>query len=214
MAGLRIPRTLKRGVGRKILGIFLLAGILPVAFTASLAYFEVHRGMEEEINRTLRMSAKDYGLDLLGRLKHAAGAADDVERIYRRDGAAGLEGFDYLLSDFDGIWFMDKAGKVSLISGAVDLALNPDVFAAEHATAIEPGLLITRGKDDGLLTLLRPIDSDPSAAGMLVLQLNAVRIWGDQDDNPYRTNFCVYSTRGTRLSLFATYGRWLVLCYE
>ena len=106
MALLKIPTTLKRGVGRKILGLFLLAGILPVAFTATLSYLEVYRGMEHEIGRTLRASAKDYGFDLLGRLRHASGAADDVERIYEQKGVAGLEGFEYLLSDFDSIWLV------------------------------------------------------------------------------------------------------------
>jgi hypothetical protein len=57
MSFLKIPTTLMRGVGRKILALFLLAGILPMAITASLAYFEVQRSMEDEVGRSLTTSA-------------------------------------------------------------------------------------------------------------------------------------------------------------
>ncbi len=81
-----IPTTLKRGVGRKILSLFLLASLLPVFFTAGLAYFEIQRSTEAEIGRTLRASAKDYGLDLLGRLQRASLAAGNVQSMFEREG--------------------------------------------------------------------------------------------------------------------------------
>ena len=133
MALLRLPATLKRGVGRKILGLFLLAAILPVAFTAALAYFEVNRGMHEEIGRTLRTSATEYGFDLLGRLERTSNAADDVERIFALKGPSGLTDHEYLLSEFDGVWFMDTSGNTTTIVGEIDLSPNPDILATSHA---------------------------------------------------------------------------------
>ena len=48
-----LPVSLKRGVGRRIFGFFMLAGILPIVFTAGLAYFEVSRGMEQVVHKSL-----------------------------------------------------------------------------------------------------------------------------------------------------------------
>ncbi len=53
-----LPDSLKHGVGRRILGFFVLAGIMPVVFTAGLAYHEISRGLEQEVGKTLRDSAK------------------------------------------------------------------------------------------------------------------------------------------------------------
>ena len=52
-----LPVSLKRGVGRRIFGYFLIAGLLPVVFTAGLAYYEIGRGLEQEVTSTLRESA-------------------------------------------------------------------------------------------------------------------------------------------------------------
>ena len=85
-----LPATLKRGVGRRILGFFMLAGVLPVLFTAGLAYHEIGRGLEQDVGRTLRGHAKDYGLDLLARLQRASAAADEIALIVEKDGPQSL----------------------------------------------------------------------------------------------------------------------------
>ena len=90
MALLKLPTTLKRGVGRKILSFFLLAGLLPVAFTASLAYVEIERGMYEEAGRTLRASAREYGQDVQDRLQRLFAEADDVASMFQLEGRSGL----------------------------------------------------------------------------------------------------------------------------
>ena len=46
-----LSKTFKNGVGRRILGLFILAGILPVIVTALLAYFEIGRGLEQQVNQ-------------------------------------------------------------------------------------------------------------------------------------------------------------------
>jgi len=196
MAGLKIPATLKRGVGRKILGLFLLAGILPVAFTASLAYFEVHRGMEQEVNRALRATAKDYGFDLLERLQHVSSSADDVERIFVQEGADGLADHKYLLSHFEAVWYTDDSGRMTPILGEPDTSLRADESRVAKIGATDAGLLLSQDDAGGMLTLLRPIANGQSEAGLLVFQLNAPKIWGIGEDHPYRTDFCVFSTAG------------------
>ncbi len=196
MGLLKIPATLKRGVGRKILTFFLLAGLLPVAFTAGLAYFEIQQTTEEEISRTLRAYAKSYGLDLRGSLKRTALAADDVQRMVERDGIAGLRKHDYMLADFDGVWFIDRAGIVQTIAGGRKPQLPDDELGALIAGRSDGRLHISRDEKGGVLTLLRVVDDREAASGLLVLQLETVKIWGDREDYPQHTDFCVLSTGG------------------
>ena len=61
-----LPVTLKRGVGRRILGYFMLAGIIPVAFTAALAYREVSRGMQDDAEKMLTLADALPEIDLVG----------------------------------------------------------------------------------------------------------------------------------------------------
>lgn len=190
----QIPNTLKRGVGRKILALFLLAGILPVVFTAALAYFEIHRSMEAEIGRTLRSSAKEYGIDLFGQLQRSAAAADELKRVYVERGADDLQEHDYLLSRFDGIWFMDLSGNTTSIVGNIDPSLNPDIFVSAHSLASNTGLLVSGGDNGGVLTMLRRVERDTAANGLLVFRLESARIWGSEEEHPYRMDFCVFST--------------------
>ena len=61
-------RSLTKGVGRRILAMFLLAALLPTIFTAVLAFSEFNRGLETEAAKALRHSAKEYGVEILTRL--------------------------------------------------------------------------------------------------------------------------------------------------
>ena len=76
MNGKSLSGILVSGVGRRILGFFLLAGILPVVVTALLAYLEVGRGLERDVSRQLREYSKSYGTDVVERLIRAADKAD------------------------------------------------------------------------------------------------------------------------------------------
>ncbi len=196
MALLSIPTTLKRGVGRKILTSFLLAGLLPVFFTAGLAYFEIQKSTEEEIGRTLRASAKDYGLDLLGRLQRATLAADNVQSMLERDGISGLQKHDYLFADFDGVWVQDTAGNTLSIAGHQELKLSADELAILESGSSHAQLHISRDENGGVLTLFRTVDDGTATSRLLVLQLESAAIWGNPEEYPYRTDFCVLSTSG------------------
>ena len=64
-----IRKTMTRGVGRRILGLFLLAAVVPMLFTAGLAFYEFNRGLEQEAAKSLKGSAKEYGVEILTRLE-------------------------------------------------------------------------------------------------------------------------------------------------
>jgi len=177
MALPNLSTTLKRGVGRRIFTFFLLASLLPVAFTASLAYFEIHRGMEEEISRTLHVDAKGYGQELLARSQRMSAAADAAARVFSRNGLSGLQEHRFLLANFDGVSFVDADGESQSIFGAIDRSMKTD------SGAELPGLS-------------RVIRDGARIVGRLVFQIKPSRIWGDSESSVDRTDYCVFATSG------------------
>ena len=111
------PVTLKHGVGRRILGYFVIAGILPVAFTAALAFHEFGRGLNEEVNRDLREHAKDYGLDLLTRLQHLSASVDQMAIVVKEDGREGLAENQYLTRNVQAAWLVSDGSRPVMLHG-------------------------------------------------------------------------------------------------
>ncbi|MGI9200622.1 MAG: putative bifunctional diguanylate cyclase/phosphodiesterase [Woeseiaceae bacterium] len=190
MALLKMPTTLKRGVGRKILSFFLLAGLLPVALTASLAYLEVERGMYEEVGRTLRADARAYGQDLLGRIRFTSTAADDATNMFRIEGLPGLQKHKYLLAQFENVWFVDGLGRVVPITGTVDGSID----RSSLGRPLFPGM-----GDAALLAMSRKVVDENGRSGNLIFQFDSVGIWGESDDAGSGKDFCVLSTEGAVL---------------
>ena len=91
---------LTSGVGRRIVGFFLLAGIAPVLVTALLAYLEVGRGLEQDVSRELRHYSKAYGTEVIERLARATQKADEIIRIISASPDERLDDYLYLTSDF------------------------------------------------------------------------------------------------------------------
>lgn len=196
MALLRMPTTLKRGVGRKILSFFLLAALLPLAFTASLAYLEVDRGMHQDVGRTLRASAKDYGLDLVNRLQSTAGAADDIVRMFDVEGLAGLRAHNFLFDDFENVWLLSDDGNAITLTGVAQPKLTIPGLGSNRSGYAPAQLLISGIGNDGPLTMSRQVLDADGIAGTMILQVSPRKIWGADEDFPYRTDFCVFSAAG------------------
>ena len=90
-----LSEILTSGVGRRIFGLFLLAGILPVIVTAFLAYLEVGRGHEREVDRQLRDYAKAYGVEVLSRLLDISEKSAEIVRVVESSGSSALADHAY-----------------------------------------------------------------------------------------------------------------------
>ncbi len=99
-----IRRTLSRGVGKRVLGYFLVAAIVPMFFTAWLASYEFNRGLEVETARALKDSAKEYGVEILTRLQDTTAKGREIIRIASKDGLASIYEHEYLVDDFEAVW--------------------------------------------------------------------------------------------------------------
>lgn len=115
---------LTSGVGRRILGLFVLAGILPVIVTALLAYFEIGRGLEQEANSQLREHSKSFGVEVLARIVRSSDKADELVRIVGSGDDESLTNHRYLLSEFSSISMLSAAGSVEQIYGEPEFSAS------------------------------------------------------------------------------------------
>lgn len=199
MAKSRIAAIWTAGVGRRILGLFLLAGILPVIFTAFLAYNEVGRGQTEEVNKTLRQHAKAYGVDIFARLERASDKTIEVVRILETFGAERLRDRKYLLNDFAGIWSVSSENVVTTVFGANSLELKFTDIDVEHLATGGTILLDSVGEAFGGFVLIRGAHIGETDQIIFAFRLKPENIWSPPQHQPYETDFCVFGANRSKL---------------
>ena len=190
---------LTRGVGRRILGLFFLAALLPVIFTAFLAYHEVGRGLEQDVNRELREISKAYGVGILTRLEVAAEKASEVVRIVEESGARAIQDQEYLVRDFSSIAVMSQDYPVASIHGRQSGPISASAINFDHLATGKSQLLEIETSADGELILLRGTNIGQDNQAIFAFQLRAESIWGWHENLPYLTEFCAFSASAEML---------------
>ena len=194
-----LPESLKHGVGRRILGFFILAGILPVVFTAGLAYHEISRGLEQEVGKALRDSAKNYGLDVLARLQRTSEAADHIAHVIEKEGTGGIAEHAYLLNDIESIWYIGNSTSPEMVHGAPDKIVELAGFSTADGKAPLPLLVTGIGASAGELALLRELDLGQGQSRLIAFKPEPSLLWGGTHDLPFATNVCVFTVAGDEL---------------
>jgi diguanylate cyclase (GGDEF)-like protein len=195
MGGGFVRNMFRSGVGKRILTLFLVAAIVPMLFTAWLAWHEFDRGLEQETERRLRDGAKQYGIEILTRLELATEKAAQILRARQPDGHTHVDLHEYLLDDFEAVWELGELAPPTISLGdeaAFDLAPSE----REHLDANRPRLVITQ---QSKLVLLRRSES----GSVFAFHLNADKIWGAGPNLPYNMAFCTFTEAGTGLSCTA-----------
>jgi diguanylate cyclase (GGDEF)-like protein len=189
MSGASLTDTLRSGLGRRILGMFMLAALLPVIFTAYLSYNEVHRGLRQEVAKDLKEDAKSYGVEILARLSRAASKADALTKLMGEPGVV-LTDHAYLLEDFKAIWLQDGAAVRTDIVGVAARPIAPDLLNHKHLRSGKSQLI--RRSEAGNDTLIIATAAIPGqSTAVMMFHLDSRRIWGPRDNLPYMTQFCV-----------------------
>jgi diguanylate cyclase (GGDEF)-like protein len=187
------------GVGRRIFGFFLLAGVVPVAVTALLAYFEVGRGLERDVSRELRQYSKAYGTEVVDRLQRASEKAGELIRILDDDPAASLDVFGYLTADFTAISSTSAIQGARQYFGSDRFLFEEGVEKREHLADGRYQFLIDT--EFGLTSyyLLAARNVGRSGESIYAFQLDPDRLWGLRENSPYGTDFCSYLPTGDQL---------------
>jgi len=180
-----IKRTMTKGVGRRIFTLLLCAAILPMVVTAGLASFEFNRSNELGAANSLKISAKQYGVQILSRLHLAADNSAEVVRLVQRDGVNSISKNHYLLNDFDAVWVVGENGPPSLALGEAPSDLTDEAKL----------LLVNQNQ----MVILRAMDDGSGSGPVLAFHLSSKRIWGPRENLPHSTEFCVFSEAGAKL---------------
>ena len=190
---------LTSGVGRRIFGLFVLAGVLPVIVTALLAYFEVGRGHEQDVSRQLREYAKSYGIEALSRFIDASEKASEIVRIMESSSAAPLAEHEYLLDGFTAISVLTPDGSALNLYGEDSIPVSSlraaDGKVADGQTVLQ---IDTEGAIGGPL-LSRQVNYRGLAGSIVTFKVSDQAIWSPDDNSPYQTDFCAYSAAGIQL---------------
>ena len=202
MLSLGIPETFSRGVGRKILGLFMLAGLMPVIFTAGLAYFEIDRAAESRVFNTLQRNAKAYGVDVLTRLNVAAGKAVELSSAIESAGETDIASRSYLVEDFEAIWIALPNGSRQVLHGNPGNAAIAGLVEYDYLADAGTQMLVAMQGDMAELIMLRLIRMLDGAESLVAFRLRPEKVWGTAENIPYNTEFCV--NLGSGHALFCT----------
>ena len=194
-----LSRIFTAGVGRRILMLFLLAGILPVIFTALLAYNEVGRGLEQQVNKDLRENSKAYGVEILARLSRASDKARELISVFEKGGATAVRDRHYLLDDFDAVWLSSQSDPERLIAGVRSSEINTSNVNLDHLKSGNGQLLDSSDAAIDELVLLHGTNIGEPDQAVFAFRLNPEAIWGPKENRPYLTEFCVFSATGANL---------------
>lgn len=201
MGAAGLSDTLRSGVGRRILGLFLLAALLPVIFTAYLSYNEVHRGLEQQANQILKESAKSYGMEVLARLTRANDKARALSLVIRQP-QQDLSAHRYLLEGFEAIW-LQKGGLVSAnIVGATNRPVPLEELNLDHLRSGESQLIWQ--SEHGRNTMIVVVPVAGGALDNYMFRLDPRRIWVPQRNLPFMTQFCMFTSQQSKI--YCTFG--------
>ncbi|MDX1404837.1 MAG: diguanylate cyclase, partial [Woeseiaceae bacterium] len=188
-----LSSVLTRGVGRRIFGLFFLAALLPVIFTAFLAYSEIGRGLEQDVGRELRELSKAYGIGLLTNLEGAADKAAEVVRIVEAGGPGAIRNREYLLKDFTAISVVSPRYSTAPIHGAERIQVNSDDMDFEHLKAGKSQLFVDTNSIDNDLVLALGSNVDSGSPAVFLFRLAPQSVWAAPEHLPYETHFCAFS---------------------
>jgi diguanylate cyclase (GGDEF)-like protein len=187
---------LTSGVGRRIFGFFLLAGIAPVILTALLAYFEIGRGLEQDVSQQLRGYSKAYGTEVVERLIRASEKADEIILAVESGKYREIRSHDYFFSDFTAISASSVVNGTSQLHGNENFLFNENLTNRPHLASGKYQFLIA--DEFGITSFYLLKGSDIGGAGETVysFQLASDRLWGLKENSPYQTEFCTYTAAG------------------
>lgn len=199
MQSTSLSKTFTSGVGRRILGLFILAGIVPVIVTALLAYFEIGRGIEQQVEQQIRQHSKAFGVAVLSRLIDSSQRADEVVAIIESGDSADLAGHRYLMKDFTAISILRPGNMVEPLYGSENIPLTAFDPADANVLPGSSALQISNPDLGGAPLLLYAMSSATNSGDLIAFKLDPDRVWALDDNSPYLTEFCAFATSGKRI---------------
>ncbi len=191
---MRFLETMQRGVGRRIMILLLLAAAVPALFTASLAFYEFHRGEKADAKESMQGAAKAYGMELYSRLTRHAAAIDTFRNSRDQNRYAAGKRYEFLLSRFDAVAVRGANGAYQQLYGTTPIRIDENRINNEFLADNVAQLVIEESDAAANLTLVsRAADGD-----LLLFRLDGAKTWQRLENTLYATEICVFGSSGAR----------------
>lgn len=191
MKGFAFLPLLKQGVGRKIFTMFLIAGVLPVGFTAWLAHHEFTRAADERVFESLHRTSKTQGFDILNRLMQVEQRALQLVDIISEAGGEIPDARSFLLNDFLSVAVSTGDGEPRLIYGIRSSEYLASLAQVEPAESGKTRLLVGGSGPSVRIAMVLPIDVGETGS-TAIFRVRPDAIWPDRSTVPPGTHVCIY----------------------
>jgi diguanylate cyclase (GGDEF)-like protein len=181
--------SLETRVARRVLGLFLLCAVLPVAVVLAVSYERVQATLVGERLAQLGHAAESYGTTLLERLQLAeqlTRAIASRAEPSAADAALGryFRSIESLVPGAPPRTLLGDAPRTPRLE--LPAASRAHLVAGEALLAVAPA-----GAGARSVWLIRAIAPADPGRGLLVAELDPDYLWGHADELPYLTSVCV-----------------------
>ena len=190
-------------VARRIVALFVLCALVPIAATALLSYDHVRKLLLDRSYQHLAQLGESYSSTLYERLSGVARLLRDAAPT--GDGPWPAARHESVRTELDAVAKVARDGTVTALAGTLPaFAPLTDAewrFLAKGESALRA---LPNAGSPATVLLAQAIDPDRIALGALVAAINPGYLWGEADALPAFTNFTVLGPDGTLL--FASQG--------
>ena len=199
---MRIDGTFLRSkVARRIVLLFVLSALVPIALSAALSFRQVRDLLVDQGHARLAQTSEGYAASLYDRLLAVEQRMNDIaERIHLGSAAPAGDQPARLQRQFKSICIVDAAGRGVPLLGEMSAVppMEPEqrrrLKAGEFALAGTPA-----SGGESKVFLARALDPADPTAGSLVAEIDSTYLWGDITSLPAMTGLCVVDEQGQML---------------
>ncbi len=194
---MRMPATLGTRVARRVLGLFLLCALLPVALTIGVSYRQIQSALVDERVAQLGQAAEGYGTTLLERLH----LADQLARSLAAAPESAASSRESLDQHFSAAVIVVPGEAHRTLLGGAEVPAEVLAAASDPRVAAGEPTLRTPTRADGArgVWLVRAVSAGDPARGILAAELSPTFLWGTADELPFLTELCVLDASRTPL---------------
>ena len=183
-------------VSRRIVGLFLIAALIPTLLLGVLTYRTIQNSIVEQQEKELVEASRSYALAVFSRMVFARSMAAGLAELDRASPASIASNALFAqISNAD-----DSIPGIGIVSTIAPTATAPShsTISGESVSLPRLVLQVPRKPEDppSVSFLIRP---DGKANRGIIARLQPSYLWGDRDDISSAYNICAYAPDGKRL---------------
>lgn len=192
-------RMFRRHVGRRVLGLFLLVGLLPMLLMAYLSYAKITDGLRRDTLISLRENAKSIGMRISENLHQVSDAAQLIARAAVDD----PDSLDILIraatNRFEAIWKIESGGQVTPLHGSAIIDFDINTIDRHHLSNGRSQLIRAGNAATPAWLLVTLADRYNEAADVVAFWVSEETVWAPYEYVPHQSEYCIHGDDGQAL---------------